>query len=190
MPPLATSSGEIEAGSMLKSLFKPRPAVVAGRALYARAVAQARTPALYVDLSVPDTPEGRFEAYSLHVYLLLERLKGHGEQAAETAQALFDTYVSDLDHALRELGVGDLSVGKKIRKLGEAFYGRVRSFEAALAALPETAELEAVLARTVYASGGAESAPGLAAYVMRQREALAAQPLERLFAGEAAWGPL
>ncbi|MBE9188317.1 ubiquinol-cytochrome C reductase, partial [Microcoleus sp. LEGE 07076] len=114
---------------MLKRLFKPRPAVAAGRALYAQTVAQSRTPTLYADLGAPDTPEGRFEIYSVHVYLLLERLKGQGPLAAETAQALFDTYVSALDHALRELGVGDLSVGKKIRKLGEAFYGRINSYE-------------------------------------------------------------
>lgn len=173
---------------MLKSLFKPRPALAAGRALYPLIVAQARAPALYAELGVPDTPEGRFEAYSAHVYLVLERLKGQGDQAAETAQALFDTYLSDLDHALRELGVGDLSVGKRMRKLGEAFYGRVRAFEEALAALPDAAELEALLARTVYVDGDAARAPDLAAYLLRQRQALADQPLDRFFAGELAWG--
>src|SRR4051812_35458616 len=115
---------------MLKNLFKPRPAQIAGRALYAAAVAQARTPGLYAELGAPDTPEGRFEVYSLHVYLLLERLKEQGPQAAETAQAVFDTYVSALDNALRELAVGDLSVGKRMRKLAEAFFGRIKSYEA------------------------------------------------------------
>jgi cytochrome b pre-mRNA-processing protein 3 len=172
---------------MLKRLFKPRPAQAAGRALFALTVPQARRPALYLELGVPDTPEGRFEAYSLHVYLVLERLKGHGSQAAETAQALFDAYVSDLDNALRELGVGDLSVGKRMRKLGEAFYGRVRSLEAALAALPDTAGLEALLARTAYAEADPARAPELAAYLLRQRQALADQPLERLCAGELSW---
>jgi cytochrome b pre-mRNA-processing protein 3 len=189
MPPLTAPWGEIEA-AMLKRLFKPRPAQAAGRALYALTVPQARRPALYAELGVPDTPEGRFECYSLHVYLILERLKGHGEQAAEIAQAVFDAYLSDLDHALRELGVGDLSVGKRMRKLGEAFYGRVKSFEAALAALPDTAELEALLTRTIYAETDAGRAPALAAYLLRQREALAEQPLERLCAGEVAWAPL
>src|SRR5678815_3207519 len=107
---------------MLKRLFKPRPAQAAGEALYASTVAQARTPALYAELGAPDTREGRFEIYSLHVYLLLERLKDQGPQAADTGQALFDAYVSALDNALREMGVGDLSVGKRMRKLGEAFY--------------------------------------------------------------------
>jgi len=174
---------------MLKRLFKPRPAQLAGRALYARTVAQARTPALYADLGAPDTAEGRFEIYSLHVYLLLERLKAQGEQATETAQALFDTYVSALDHALREMGVGDLSVGKRIRKLGEAFYGRINSYEEALAALPDRSQLEALLSRTVYEGADTSRPSDLAAYVVAQREALAAQPLDRLCAGEVDWRP-
>src|SRR5688572_17130211 len=98
---------------MLK-LFKPRAAEKAGRTLYVAVVEQARQPRLYTDLGAPDTMEGRFELYSLHVILLLDRLKRQGEQAAETAQALFDTYVQSLDDALREVGVGDTSVGKKM----------------------------------------------------------------------------
>ncbi|WP_293676615.1 ubiquinol-cytochrome C chaperone family protein [uncultured Phenylobacterium sp.] len=172
---------------MLDRLFKPKPALLAGRELYARAVAQARTPALYADLGAPDTPEGRFEIYSLHVYLLLERLKDQGPPAADTAQGLFDTYVSALDNSLRELGVGDLSVGKRMRKLAEAFYGRIKGYEAALAALPDRTALEALVARTVYAEADAAQAPALAGYIVARREALAAAPLERLLSGEAAW---
>jgi cytochrome b pre-mRNA-processing protein 3 len=174
---------------MLNRLFKPRPAAVAGRALYASAVAQARTPALYIDLAVPDTPEGRFELYSLHVYLLLERLKNQGPQAAEIAQATFDTYLSGLDNALRELGVGDTSVGKRMRKLGEAFYGRIQSYEKALAALPDAAPMEELIARTAYMGADATKAPALGAYMLGQRAALAALPLERFYVGEIEWAP-
>ncbi len=172
---------------MLNRLFKPRAAQAAGRALYAQTVAQARTPALYADLGVPDTTEARFELYSLHVYLLMARLKDQGEQAAETSQALFDTYLSALDNSLREMGVGDLSVGKRMRKLGEAFYGRVLGYEAALATLPDTAQLAALVTRTIYADADAGHAPALAAYIVARREALAAQPLERLYAGDVSW---
>ena len=172
---------------MLKNLFKPRPAQTAGRALYAATVAQARTPGLYAELGAPDTPEGRFEVYSLHVYLILERLKEQGPQAAETAQAVFDTYVSALDNALRELAVGDLSVGKRMRKLAEAFFGRIKSYEAALPQLPDTTPLEALLARTVYAEADADKAPEFAGYIVARRQALAAQPLERLLAGDVTW---
>jgi cytochrome b pre-mRNA-processing protein 3 len=171
---------------MLNRLFKPRPAQSAGRALYARAVEQARAPRFYAELGVPDTVEGRFEIYSLHVYLILARLKGEGPHAAETAQAAFDAYVKSLDDALREMGVGDLSVGKKMRKLGEAFYGRVKSYEEAFAALPDRAPLEAVLARTVYAGAEPRSAE-LADYVLAERDALAANPLEALLEGHVEW---
>ena len=172
---------------MLNRLFRSRPAQAAGRALYAAAVAQARTQALYAALGAPDTSDGRFELYSLHVVLLLDRLRGEGDQAAETSQALFDTYVKALDHALREMGVGDLSVGKKMRKLGEAFFGRAKSYEAAFQALPATEPLEALLVRTVYADADAGPAPSLVAYVLSQRAALAAQPLDRILAGEVDW---
>jgi cytochrome b pre-mRNA-processing protein 3 len=175
---------------ILDRVFRQRPTQAMGRALYARAVEQSRSAALYADYGAPDTVEGRFEIYTLHVVLLLERLRGHGDQAAETSQSLFDTYVKALDHALRELGVGDLSVGKKMRRLGEAFYGRGKSYASAFAALPATAELEALLTRTVFADAESPRTAELTAYVMRQRAALANQPLDGLLAGEVVWGPL
>jgi cytochrome b pre-mRNA-processing protein 3 len=175
---------------LLDRLFRPRAAQSAGRTLYARAVEQSRTPGLYADLGAPDTAEGRFEIYSLHVVLLLDRLRTHGEAAKDVSQALFDAYLKDLDHALRELGVGDLSVGRKMRKLGEAFYGRGKSYEAAFAALPDEGPLQALIVRTVYAEADAAPAPRLVAYVLAQRVALAGQPLEAVAAGEVAWRPL
>jgi cytochrome b pre-mRNA-processing protein 3 len=174
---------------LLNRLFRPRPAIAAGRALYARAVEQSRTPALYADLGAPDTVEGRFEIYSLHVVLLLDRLRSQGEAAAEVSQALFDTYVQALDNALREMGVGDLAVGRKMRKLGEAFYGRGKSYETAFAGLPDEAPLQALIARTVYAEADAGPAPRMVSYVLAQRAALSGQPAERLLVGEVDWAP-
>lgn len=171
---------------MLNRLFKPRPAQLAGRALFARVVERARAPRFYTALGVPDTTEGRFELYSLHVYLILARLKDQGPQASDTAQALFDAYVKSLDDALREMGVGDLSVGKKMRRLGEAFFGRVKSYEEAFAALPERGPLEQVLNRTVFA-GVAPRAAELADQVLAERDALAAQPLARFLEGQVQW---
>jgi cytochrome b pre-mRNA-processing protein 3 len=134
-------------------------------------------------MGVPDTAHGRFELYSLHVILVLHRLKARGEAAEETAQALFDTYLKSLDDALREQGVGDLSMSKNMRRLGEAFYGRVRSYDAALGD-PEA--LRALIRRTVYEDkdGPAEL---LAAYAERSVETLAAQPDEAVLRGELRW---
>jgi cytochrome b pre-mRNA-processing protein 3 len=120
--------------------------------------------------------------------LLLERLRAGGEAAGGISQALFDTYLKGLDDALREMGVGDLSVGKKMRRLGEAFYGRGKSYDAAVAALPDATPLTGLLARTVYEGVDATRAPQLAAYLLTIRDGLAAEPLERLLAGEVQWG--
>jgi len=170
----------------LSRLFSPRPAVLAGRRLYASAAAQARSPAFYAAMGAPDTVEGRFELYSLHVALLLRRLKGQGPQAAETAQGLFDAYVQALDDALREMGVGDLSMGKKMRKLGEAFYGRVKNYDEAFAALPDTGPLAAIIGRTVMAETGAETGP-LVDYAVAAMARLQAEPLETLLQGDPSW---
>jgi cytochrome b pre-mRNA-processing protein 3 len=186
MPPLARRSGEIEA-AMLNRLFRPNPIREAGRVLYLAVVEQSRTPALYQALGAPDTVEGRFEVYSLHVVLLLDRFNGQGEHAKAVSQALFDTYVKDLDSALREMGVGDLTVGKKMRKLGSAFYGRVKSYHSAFAALPDEAPLRDLVTRTVYAEADASPAPALADHVLAQRAHLAEQPLEGLLAGKVDW---
>jgi cytochrome b pre-mRNA-processing protein 3 len=172
---------------LLDRLFRERPALAVGRTLYTQVVEQARTPFLYLDLQCPDTIEGRFEVYTLHLMLVLERLRGQGPQAAEVSQALFDVYLKRLDDALREMGVGDLSVGKKMRKLGEAFYGRLKTFIAAAEALPDREPLIALIRRTVYEGVEAAHAPELADYLLRQREALAAGVTEKLIAGEVRW---
>jgi cytochrome b pre-mRNA-processing protein 3 len=175
---------------VFQSLFRQRGPKVVGRLLYESAVERARQPSFYTEFAVADTVEGRFELYSLHVILLLHRLKREGDQAAETAQALFDVFVSQLDHALREIGVGDLSVAKKMRKLGEAFYGRAKAYDAALDAAVD-AELEALIGRTVF-EGAPEAgrAEALAAYVRKGVAVLAAQPLETLLEGRVDWPDL
>jgi cytochrome b pre-mRNA-processing protein 3 len=184
MPPLAARRGEIEA---MMRLFRKRPAAEAGRRLYAACVNQARTPSLYAELATPDTVEGRFEHYSLHVILVMDRLVRQGEEAAEVSQGLFDAYVRALDDALREMGVGDLSVGKKMRRIGEALYGRLRNYEAAFTAEEGADTLETILARTVY--DGVEDPPlaELAAYVVRQRAHLADLKLKDLLGGTITW---
>ena len=167
-------------------LFKRGPTRVAGEKLYEVAIGQARQPAFYAVLAAPDTVEGRFELYTMHVVLLLHRLKGQGAVAAETSQALFDTYLQALDHALREMGVGDLSVGKKMRKLGEAFYGRAKAYQAALEGGDRTA-LAALIGRTVFVDQNDAAADRLADYVQRSAALLATQALEDILAASVAW---
>jgi cytochrome b pre-mRNA-processing protein 3 len=134
-------------------------------------VAAARHPLFYADWGVADTLDGRFDMISLHAFLVLDRLKGT-EQAFR--QDLVDELFADMDRSLREMGVGDISVGKKVRKMAEVFYGRLAAYDQALAG-PEGA-LEAAIARNVFPDQQDISGPRLlAAHVMGQRAHLALQ---------------
>lgn len=146
----------------------PRPTLA--RALYESAVRQSRAERLYAELNAPDTTEGRFELLTVHVVLLIDRLREAGE--AVLSQGVFDCYVSDLDAALREMGVGDLSVGKRMRRLGQAFYGRAAAYRDAFRSGPDRAALEALIARTILGPCGADAGQ-LASYVLDCRSHLA-----------------
>ncbi len=101
-------------------------------ALYASIVAAARQPAFYSELGVPDTPLGRFEMISIHMFLVLRRLRTAKGVAQDVAQELVDQLFLEVDHSLRELGVGDPSVPKRARKLASMFYGRIATYGTAL----------------------------------------------------------
>jgi cytochrome b pre-mRNA-processing protein 3 len=121
--------------------------------------------------------EGRFEALCLHAILVLRRLSQLPAPAAEVAQDLVNSVFTQLDASLRELGVGDMGVGKRMKKLGAAFYGRAEGYEAALNA-GDAAALRAVLVRNVL--GGEGDGAGLAAYVRAADAALATADLDGL----------
>jgi cytochrome b pre-mRNA-processing protein 3 len=110
---------------MLNRLLRKKSIKVAARALYDQLSAASRDPELYGPGRVADTPDGRFELLALHAAVFFNRFAKRGAQAEETSQEVFDILFSAMDHALRELGVGDISVGKRIRKLAESFYGRL-----------------------------------------------------------------
>lgn len=160
---------------MLKTLFRKRPAQRIGEPLYAAAVAQARRPAFYTTLGVADRIDARFELYTLHVLVLILRLRDEGEPGSAAAQSLFDVYVSALDHALRELGVGDISMARKMRTLGEALYGRMTAYEAPIRD-GDAAALAVHLARNVHESDDAGRGDSLARYALAARATLAARP--------------
>ena len=170
---------------MLKNLFRTRSAERMGLPLYTAAVEQARDPGFYTALGVADEIDARFELYTLHVLLLILRLRdetgAEAERAAEAAQNLFDVYVSALDNALRELGVNDVTMAKKMRRLGEALYGRMTAYETALRA-GDAAGLSDGLARNVYATDIAGRASGLATYALTARGVLAKQSIETVLA--------
>lgn len=168
---------------MLRNIFRKRVTEQVGEPLYASAAAQSRQPGFYTRMGVADRIDARFEVYTLHVLLLILRLRDEdlspeGVQASgpggEAAQSLFDVYVSALDNVLRELGVGDTSMARKMRSLGEALYGRMVAYEGPLRQADE-ASLTLLLARNVF---GEENSPGgadLARYAIEARRRLADQ---------------
>jgi len=170
---------------MIFSLFRrePRgPDTIS--TLYGMIVAQARLPCFYRDYAVADSVNGRFDLIVLHLALVLDRLAQ--DPALQTlGQGIFDRFCQDMDHNLREMGVGDLKVPKQMRRLGEAYYGCAQAYRAAWAAQDDGALVEA-LERNIYGGGspaGSAAAPRLAAYMREALRDLGAQPSASLAGG-------
>lgn len=163
-----------------RRIAAPEPA----EALYLSVVRQARQPAFYTSLGVPDTLDGRFDMIVLHVVLVLLRLKREGAAGERMGQALFDVLFADMDRSLREMGVGDLGVGKRVKQMGKAAYGRLSAYEAALAG--ESAALGAAIARNLYGTvePTADHVAGMSGYVRAAAAALRDQTVAALAAGK------
>jgi cytochrome b pre-mRNA-processing protein 3 len=154
---------------MISRLFRRnrRDDIIAS--LYGAIVAQARLPAFYRCYGVPDTVNGRFEMIVLHLALLLGRFDTEPAPVRGLGQQVFDLFCRDMDANMREMGVGDISVPRRMRVVGEAFYGRKRAYEAALAE-HDPAFLAAALARNVFAAPDGET-PAVAALAEYTRTA-------------------
>lgn len=151
--------------------------------LYVDLVHLARQPVLYEDGGVPDTVMGRFEALSIHVFLFLRRCQGE-DALRPVAQDVVDRFIADVDRSIRELGVGDPSVPKRMRKLAGMFYERVRVYDAALDAGPGQGLLAEALRSRAIAPDAPEGAPAsLAAYMRQTSSRFAAVPAEAILAG-------
>ena len=174
-----------------KRFFAAKPRHAYALPLYQAIVAQARQPGLYRDFGVPDNLDGRFEAIVLHLVLVLRRLKRDFPEGRDLAAALQETFFEDMDRSLREMGAGDLGVGKRVKRMAEGFMGRLASYEAALdrLAVDGDAGLGAVLRRNVFGTlpAGQGDLAGLTAYTLAQAAALDAQPGAALRAGRVAF---
>jgi cytochrome b pre-mRNA-processing protein 3 len=140
-------------------------------AIYGMIVTQAREPLFYRDLGVPDTVNGRFDLLVLHLWMVLRRLKSI-EGGMGLSQALFDRFCADMDDNLREMGVGDLTVPKRMQAFGEAFYGRTAAYDLALTAGREP--LAQALCKNILNGEGIENARRLAFYADAAIAALSA----------------
>ena len=117
--------------------------------LYAAAIAVARRPVFYRDFGVQDSVDGRFDALSLIVILVMRRLKNCGDTGKEISQQLFDSMFADMDLSLREMGAGDIGVSKRVRIMAEAFMGRLQAYVTALDN-DDRAALDAALQRNLF----------------------------------------
>ncbi|MBF0392474.1 MAG: ubiquinol-cytochrome C chaperone family protein [Alphaproteobacteria bacterium] len=170
--------------------FRRRPPEEeAARALYETVVIQARRPEFYMAGGVADNVDGRFDMVALHAWLTLARLRSEGAKAQALSQAFYDLMFADMDQNLREMGVGDLGVGKRVMKMAEALNGRVAAYDQGLADSGDA--LADALRRNLYR----KSAPSdgqvasMAAHVRRQSAHLAGQPAEGLLAGRIDFAP-
>jgi cytochrome b pre-mRNA-processing protein 3 len=143
---------------------KERRSLAAG--LCAAVVARARDPVFFARFGVKDTLDGRFDLVTLHAWLVLERLNAAG--ATPLAQAFVDTVFVGFDEALRELGAGDIGMAKRVKKLADAFYGRLRAYGEAR----DEAAMQDALVRNLYRGASEGGAKALARYVLRAKARL------------------
>jgi cytochrome b pre-mRNA-processing protein 3 len=193
LPLVPNPPDEPAAVSILARLFRRAPGPEAAATdLYRAVVEQARQPAFYTQCGVPDSVDGRFDLIVLHAFLLFRRLKDEGAPGEAVSQAVFDTMMADMDVNLREMGVGDLGVGKRIKKMANAFYGRLKVYDRELDPATQTDDgLATALRRNLWGAGQAPDAglDAIAAYVRQTTDVLADQPGEALIAGRVDFPP-
>ena len=154
--------------------------------LYGSIVTAARREAFYSEHGIPDTPDGRFAMVAVHMYLVLERLQREGAPGQALARALVEQFVTDMDDCMREMGIGDLTVPRKVKKAAGAIYESAPEFRKAAAAGGQAALAEAVHQKLL-SFAPRESANVVASYMQRAATALEAQPSSSLMAGHVAF---
>lgn len=171
---------------MLNRLRKPaRPPVE--QDLYRALVARSREKRFYQEWRVPDTIDGRFDLLTLHAFLVFDVLKGQGPAAEELGNKLVDVIFTGFEEALRELGISDFGMGRRIRNMADAFYGRLHHYRLATTQL----ELAEAVQRNLYRGDSERNreAAGMATYMMTARDRLK-RDLPAVLAGKPGFGPL
>lgn len=159
---------------MIFKLFQPKVHKELIDRLHGEIVAAARDPILFTEYGIQDNLDGRFDVLALHASLVLRHLHRRGPQAQGLAQDLTDALFRSLDIGLREAGLGDSALCKRMRSLAGDFLGRAMAYDKALEAGP--VQLLAALSRNVYEGSGDPAR--LARYVKAADQALADMPLD------------
>ena len=164
--------------------FKSRKHIKVARVLYSFILNQARLPVFYKEFGVQDTIDGRFDMIVLHAHILFNRLKDGSTEEQAVAQAVFDLMFADLDQNLREMGVGDVGVSKRIKAMAEAFYGRASAYANGMREQDNNA-LAVALRRNLYRNSEASDHQilGVSCYMRNQVSHLKSQELSKLIQG-------
>jgi cytochrome b pre-mRNA-processing protein 3 len=176
--------------NIIKNIFSFSHEKKIAHKLYKTIVRQARQPVFYESFGVADTFDGRFDLISLHMILLIRRMKSDIDQSRKLSQALFDYMFDDIDLNLRELGIGDMGVLHRVKKMTKAFYGRLESYDRGLKEKDDTVLLEA-LERNLYRENDVTEAnlKTITSYTRRQSLYLDKISIGSLMAGELEFDP-
>lgn len=175
--------------SALKRLFTPDPSLKQAHDAYVQVVTQSRRPVFYSDWQAPDTLDGRFDIILLHLSLLIHRIESEPQSpgAKHFVRILSEVFFADMDQSLRELGASDTGVGKRIKHMAQAFYGRLKAYGEALAQkADQTDGLGDAISRNIYRDNLPSPAliEAWVAYAKRNMDTLRAQPVAVLMRGE------
>ncbi len=172
---------------MFDFLFKKKKLNNSAHDLFSEVIAQSRLPAFYTDLNVEDSLDGRFDLMSLHMTMLLYKLDQHNqvEKVKKLKRMLQEIMFDNLDLTVREIGVGDLGVGKKIKTMAEAFYGRMMTYQNALES-EDMAQMSDALKRNLYREKNVEDKilNGMLKYVFDQWRGITSQDIESIISGK------
>lgn len=152
--------------------------------LYLKIVQQSRCETFYQQYGVVDTMEARLDMIMLHSFLVLHRFKSDFDKSEDMGQKLFDIIFKDMDRNLRELGIGDVGISIRIKKMVESFYGRISAYQEGLEQGDDV--LIAALLRNLYhtATPTVDQSKGMAVYIRVQSEKLSLIAIENFLAGE------
>ncbi len=166
--------------SALKKIFAADPFQIPAHEAYVALVNQARKPFFYQECGVADTLDGRFDVIVLHIFLLTQRLKN---ESPEFIRALWEVFFSDMDRSLREMGASDTGIGKRVKKMAQAFYGRIDAYEKTVA---NKDDFKDSLARNLYRSAEVNEThlACLISYVSRNLEHLKKQDVLAIVKGD------
>jgi cytochrome b pre-mRNA-processing protein 3 len=172
---------------MLERLFSGFRDKKAAFELYGKLVGQARMPQFYTAFEVADTLDGRFDMILIHMFLVQNRLKDEGQATAKLRRQLQEAMIADMDRSLREMGVGDMGIGREVKKMGVAWFGRLKAYAAALEGDNPAAELSVAVARNLYKNDDAPKAGLMAAYMLAAVDKLASYSVQDIRASSFAF---